>query len=519
MSHNYKVLSGLIGVAVVGGALWWTAQPAKTKTAPVDKPLSGGQMVKELKEEPKTTMQPAIKKLVQRLATLPKESMNPKDFAAYQKAIAETAAMTGDRTAQTLARRHGLQILNVTWEDTGRYKGSAVGPNISDMTIQVGARDPKSRKFDVTCMPVIRFPNFSDKSADLDPRDFTLLVGNQSGDDLKRISLRDFLEDPTAYLSLPQSWKSPKKSLLVERDSKVLVSAQACFLPVPQQGKATFNPVLFNYQSYEGNPAVLTVLVTREGTSVTVIDNKRDTFESGAVWGQRLFHNAKGQRASLTGQRESEFLSQNENTGPVPSVGNEAKDKREAGLNMVLLIQIPLKHKERLRGDYDMMMPSAPAMAGAVKRSRSDVENAVIGHGDLEGPFTEIDNLAIERDDRFPVRVTVQFYKATSNGVVSESDMQEIAAQINRVYAQSDYVGSLVTEGETGRVTEYEGVKVQPPGWWDDFWKRHQANTGDSREVAIAKLKKLLGITDYELLPVSELYLRDLLKKSKTRKS
>jgi hypothetical protein len=30
-----------------------------------------------------------------------------------------------------------LQILNLTWEDTARFKGSAVGPNISDMTIQV----------------------------------------------------------------------------------------------------------------------------------------------------------------------------------------------------------------------------------------------------------------------------------------------------------------------------------------------------------------------------------------------
>jgi hypothetical protein len=82
----------------------------------------------------------------------------------------------------------------------------------------------------------------------------------------------------------------------------------------------------------------------------------------------------------------------------------------------------------------------------------SDVENAVIGHGELEGPFTEIDNLSIERDERFPVRVTVQFYKATSNGVVSEADLQAIKKQIDRVYAQSDYVGSLVTQGETGRV-------------------------------------------------------------------
>jgi len=129
----------------------------------------------------------------------------------------------------------------------------------------------------------------------------------------------------------------------------------------------------------------------------------------------------------------------------------------------------------------------------------------------LEGPFTEIDNLEIERDARFPVRVTVQFYKATSNGVVSANDLQEIKEQIDRVYAQGDYVGSLVTEGSTGRVTEYEGVKVQPWDWWAQFWERHRKNTGDSREEAIAKLRRLLG-QNYQEQPVSDLYLRSLLK-------
>ncbi len=174
MSHKSKVGSGLISIAVAGGALYWSMQPAQTNTV-------------------KTTAAPVKVatpiKNVGRVATLPKpkpkELMNPNDYAAYKKAIEETAAMTSDEKAQKLAQKHGLQVLNVTWEDTGRYKDSAVGPNISDMTIQVGARDPKTEAFNVTCMPVIRFPNFSDKSADLDPRDFTLLVGNQNGERFK----------------------------------------------------------------------------------------------------------------------------------------------------------------------------------------------------------------------------------------------------------------------------------------------------------------------------------------------
>jgi hypothetical protein len=422
----------------------------------------------------------------------------------YLQTIRQTASMVGNPRAQSYAQQLGLNILNLTWEDTGRFKNSAVGPNISDMTIQVGAEDPRSRQFNVACMPVIRFPNFSDKTADIDPRDFTLLVGNEKGRRLQRISLYDFLKEPTNFLSKPNSWLGKNRTLLAERDTRVLVSAQAAFLPIPKSGKSTFNPVLFNYQSTSGNPAVLTILATREGTSTTIIDNKRDAFAEGSAWGQRLFHNQNGMRASLTGTRYSDF--------GLPSGGGKPSGKDISGMNMVLLIQVPLKYRSlsRAGGFGGGGAPSGAMMEGA--KSKSDIENAVIGHGELEGPFTEIDNLRIERDPRFPVRVTVQFYKATSNGEVSEADMRQIKAEIDEVYEQGDAVGSLVTEGETGRVTEYYGSKVQPAGWWSDFWRRHYLNTGDSPEVAVAKLRKLLG-KDYMHRPVCELYLRDLLRR------
>lgn len=134
----------------------------------------------------------------------------------------------------------------------------------------------------------------------------------------------------------------------------------------------------------------------------------------------------------------------------------------------------------------------------------------MIGHGEFEGPFTEIDRLPIQRDPDFPVRVTVQFYKATSNGVVSENDLKEIKAQIDRVYDQGDSIGSLVTDGDTGRATEYDGPKVEPADWWEQFWKRHEKNTGDTREEAMRKLRKLLG-DDYLTRPVNDAYLKALL--------
>jgi hypothetical protein len=409
-------------------------------------------------------------------------------YDRYHTVVKQTAGMVGNEAAQKLARSFNLNILNVTWEDTGRYKNSAVGPNISDMTIQVQQQNPRDGSYELNLMPVIRRPNFADETADIPLDRFFVLVGNEQGKDLRRVSLKELLGNLRSYLHTPKSWKGDKKSLLADRDSHALVSAQAAFLPIPRQGKAEFNPVLFNYQSYSENPAVLTILATRQGTSVTIIDNKRDGFAAGRTWGQRLFFNKNGERASLTGERLSDFKPD------APAGVPTAQAAGEAGLNMVMLIQVPLKQKERPRPVFSEAMP-APVMASPTARAfqRSDVEAAVIGHGKVEGPFTEIDNLAIERDARFPVRVTIQFYKATSNGAVSEADMRDIHKQISRVYADADYVGSLVVNGPTSRPTEYDGSKIQPPGWWDDFWKRHEQNTGQSREDAIRMLRRLRG--------------------------
>lgn len=413
----------------------------------------------------------------------------------HAEVIARTAQMVHAKDARALAKKHGLDILDLTWEDTGRYKGSCVGPNISDMTIQVSQHTDHGQV--ITCMPVIRFPNFSDKTADISIDDVFLRVGNEQDKPLTRVSLRDYLRDLRAHLSEPSSWKGKETSLLAPREKDVLVSAQACFLPVPTSGKAEFNPVLFNYQSYAGAPAVLAIVATREGTSATIIDNQRDGFGAGAAWGQRLFFNQHGERASFTGTRMSEFV----------EAGGDATDRVDTmeaahakGLNCVMLIQVPLVQPQLPRRSAMMAMPAAPGAMDSMARCKvaeeCDVEEAVIGHGEVEGPFTEIDGLAIKRDARFPIRITVQFYKATSNGVVGVSEMKMIADQIGAVYADAKAVGSLVCEPDRGRSTEWDDDgkgKVQPSDWWERFWEKQEQATGKTRAELLHQLELLLG--------------------------
>jgi hypothetical protein len=40
--------------------------------------------------------------------------------------------MVSDPKATALANQHGMRIMDVTWEDNGRTKGSSWGPCISD---------------------------------------------------------------------------------------------------------------------------------------------------------------------------------------------------------------------------------------------------------------------------------------------------------------------------------------------------------------------------------------------------
>ncbi|MCK6504542.1 hypothetical protein L6R53_14250 [Myxococcota bacterium] len=377
---------------------------------------------------------------------------------ALDGTISTVEQLVWDAESQALAQKHGLSLVNVTWEDTARSKGSAWGPNISDMTI--GVRDSRDQ---LHPMPVLRFDNFTDETVDIDPERFLLSVGNEDGRALEAVSLREILEDTRSYLHDPSSWEGRTRGLWSGRDGGgVIVSAQAALLPVPREGTATFTPVIYNYQSSPDNPAVLTIVATREGTSVQVVENDE------GYMSDVLYFNDDGQRAPFTAVRLSDHLAQGGGSGGAVAAGGAD------GGNVVLVVQVPLKQRQPERswwGLGDMAMEEAAApMAAPSSRATSDMEDAVVGHGPVEGPFTEIDGLEIERDERFPVRVTVQFYKATTTGRLTDADVREIRQQIDDVYGDPAYVSSLVTEGHTGRSTEWVSSPPESASWARPTW-------------------------------------------------
>ena len=396
---------------------------------------------------------------------------NPSDSREYVRVVDRVANMVSDSDLVRRVQRRSLALVNVMWEDTGRAQGSSLGPNISDLTLQVRRRDD-SGQFQSAIMPVIRPPNFADRTGDVPADRFFVRVGNEQNTGLRSVPLTDVLQNLKAFASRPDSILGDG-NLFAGRDSHFLVSAQAVFLPIPKSGKAEFNPVLFNYQSAPGSPAVLTILVTRQGSSMQVIENKRED-RTAAGWGQELYFNNKGQRAAFTAERKSDVEQRIAGQG-----GPKTEDDKSAlqkGADVLFLVQVPLKHRNvgRLGG----AVPSAPmaesAAAGAPaaapsmapKRGmeKSDVEQAVLGHGPNLGPFNEGHRLRLERDPNFPIRITVQFYKATSNGVVSDIDLDSIARSIGSVYEHADFVGSLVLpEGDPRRPTSWQKM---PREWF-----------------------------------------------------
>jgi len=323
-------------------------------------------------------------------------------------------------------------------------------------------------------LPVIRSPNFEDLTWDVPIEKIPLVIGNEHGENLRTITLKEYLDHFPFYLHTPSKWKSENISLLADRDSAVIMSSQACFLPVPKEGEAKFNVAIFNYQSSKSNPAVLAIVANEKGTSAQIVENI-----SG---GQKLYFNDNGQRCSFIGQRLTDYRLEKGETDLSKPMSQEEKQK-----NMLLIIQIPLKHKSvptNLYNLYDgnplenMAMPPQAYMQSAVLRQvkspqlreKADVEDAMIHVGSSEGVFTEIGNVQIERDPSFPIRVTLQFYKATSNGVCEESHINAISEQIKESRKFGVAIGSLVVGGNTGRVTEHSRPHYPPPPWWSDFW-------------------------------------------------
>merc|ERR550525_1194826 len=244
--------------------------------------------------------------------------------------IQKVTDMSGhNHPAQQLAEDAGLKVNKVSWEDCARSKGSCWGPCISDMTLRVNG----------SCMPVIRQPNFTDKTWDIKMKDIPIVVGNESSNEQERlqtISLSDYLCHFSDFMTNDVYRGNGKKgiNLLSSKengDSHVIVSSQACFLPIIKGEETKFNVSIYNYQSQPRNPAVLVIVSTSKGASAQIIEGRE----------QYLLFNHNGKNADFVGERVSDVRRKKGQK----NIHDKKLSKQEKQGNVIVIVQIPLKKR------------------------------------------------------------------------------------------------------------------------------------------------------------------------------
>lgn len=317
-------------------------------------------------------------------------------------------------TDRSRVQKHGLDLVNITWDDNARCKDSCFGPCISDMTLVT----------DEMNMPVIRYPNTSDKTVDISIDRFKLTVGNETGESLSRVSLKDFLNGSKILNDI---------SLLSDRDSHILVSAQYCILPL-DKGKCSFHVCIHNYQSTSDDPAVLVIVASAEGTSVQTLTHGTD----------KLYFNDNGYKCDYQVQRQKDYLKENP---------EDAKDELKLQEHNVLFVyQIPLKQKEPSFNPYgftyniDNFMVDQPVYRSISLDTHRGMDNGYLTHGERKDKMGTLMS-DLERDHRYPIRCTMQFYKVTDEPHIPDSILDEMVANLSSIY-KLGISGSLVLSND-----------------------------------------------------------------------
>lgn len=331
-----------------------------------------------------------------------------------------------------LLKSYGLDIQSVAWEDSARYKGSCYGPNISDMTLNVNN----------TRMPIIRKPNFFDITYDLPIDFFKVCVGNESDGNRKIISLKELIKNINIYTGNPLI-----KNLLCERDDIILSSTQCCLLQCAKNKSVNFSVDLYNYQSQDDEPAVLVLTSSKDGTSIQVLDSNNE----------KLYFNDNGEAFDFKAERLADV--RKKRTGKDHKAIQKYSDmsSQEKLENTIMVFQIPLKRKQKVhyRGFECTATDSMIMEKGEINEccTHSGVDMGVLSRGDHKGEYKGTKNLELERDTRFPIRCTFQWYRVTDSSSIEESVIQDIAHQFRMFQDKSSAFGSLV-HSTTDRKTE-----------------------------------------------------------------
>lgn len=345
------------------------------------------------------------------------------------------------KETQDLLNAYGLTALKISFEDVARWLESIFGANISDLTLLL--------KNGLKLMPIIRKPNYSDLTHDVPIESFKMRVGD------KIVSLKEYISNLQLYCPTV----SEPTDLYRERDSVILTSTQCCVLPVQKGEKTEFAVQLFNYQSHDNDPAVLVIMVSKDGTSTQVLETKN----------QKLYYDDNGTARWFSVERLEDVR---ERQGVKKARVESFKEMKETERldNTIMIIQIPLVVKTKTRSlmaescffESDCAAACVSFPKKKAKMRGHGMDMGQLGLGSEVGPFIGTKGLKLVRDDRYPIRCTYQYYRVTDQNFIHERDVRDIAEQLNQVVKVSVASGSLVLDGESNRKTVADFKNPKP---------------------------------------------------------
>jgi len=187
------------------------------------------------------------------------------------------------------------------------------------------------------------------------------------------------------------------------------------------------------------------------GTSAEVVE--KNTYNGG----QQLYFNKSGKKTPFSVR----FDDNADNDGKTIDFPPE----------MVMIIQIPLRQlasQHYSTRNYDYWSND----------NRSTENFSGRGHDECHG-------LAIERDDRYPIRITLQFLKATTSGWLTD----DVAKSMSQRFRTSKKQGYVFIHNALGQP---DSQKV--PSWWARFWSTYKALFPGYKE---ARAKRTLFAAGY----------------------
>ncbi len=331
------------------------------------------------------------------------------------------ADIARDSSIKELVKSHGLCVNEVCWEDTSRFSNSCFGNNITDMTLI--AKDSNRR------MPVIRRDNFVDVTCDLNMDKLSIYYKGET------MQFKDYIQ------KLERQYST---KLLKDREDKILVSSQACILGHTAKNPETeFAVQMYNYQSEFDNPAVLVIVASSLGVSSQTLEKREELYfdNSGDAHyyiARRLEDDRKMRNVSTTGEMTSE----------------------EKARNVLYIYQIPLKKKVMKRDvgrEYAKFKCGSKSASSALLSFACEedgscrfdmfetrgITNAMLDIGSFVKKFKKMPSNLI-RDERYPIRLTLQYYYITDDAKLSHELMAKISNQLDTIYNFGENKGSLV---------------------------------------------------------------------------